>query len=113
MPHTELQRITFAAARGISANWHFDPCCLDHRGSVISAIIREHEDAIIGSELGLNVPDGGKYSRPLVMSGNEDRRSMGRRAGSRNWKGPFLAQREAARQDLGKPDECQKRWQAN
>jgi hypothetical protein len=38
---------------------------------------------------------------------------MGRRAGRRNSRGPLLAQREAARQDLGKPDECQKRRQAN
>src|SRR5262249_26478604 len=30
-----------------------------------------------------------------------------------SWSGPFLAQREAARQDLAKPDESQKRRQAN
>ena len=68
-----IQRVAFAAARGISANYHFDSCCLDNRGRVISAIIRDHEDAVIGAELGLNVPDGGKYSPSLVVSGNDER----------------------------------------
>ena len=66
MPHTELQRIALAAARGIGANRHFDSCCPDNRGSVISAVVRDHEDAVMGSELGLNVPDGGKYSTPSL-----------------------------------------------
>jgi hypothetical protein len=54
--HTELQRITFAAARGISANCHVGPCCVNNRSGIISAIIRDHEDAVIGSELGVNRP---------------------------------------------------------
>jgi len=33
-------------ARGISPNYHLDPCCLNNRSSVISAIIRDHEDAV-------------------------------------------------------------------
>ena len=77
MPHPELQRIALAAAHRISTHRHFDACCLDNRGSVIRAIIGDHEDAVVGSELGLNVPDGGKYSHSLVMGGNEYGRPMG------------------------------------
>jgi hypothetical protein len=113
VPYTELQRIAFAAARWIRANYHFDPCCLDNRSRVIGAIVHDHEDAVIGSELSLNIPDGAKYSHPLVVSRNEDSRSVGWPAGRRHSRGPFLAQNKAARQDLGKPDECQKRRQAN
>ena len=62
MPHAELQSKALAAAHRISANGHFDACCLDNRRGVIRAIICDHENAVVGSKLGLNVTDGGKYS---------------------------------------------------
>jgi len=71
-------------------------------------IKNEHEDTVVGSELGLNVPDGGKYSGPLVMGGNEYGRSMRKRARRRNGRGPLLAQGKAACDYLEKPDERQK-----
>jgi hypothetical protein len=67
--HAKLQRITLAAARSIGAHCHFDPCCPDNLGGVVRAIIRDHEDTVVGSELGLNVPDGGKYSGPSLWAG--------------------------------------------
>ena len=76
VPHTELQCIALAAAHRIGTHRHFDACCLDNCGSVISAVIGDHEDAVVGSELGLNVVDGGKYSHPLVMGGNKYGRPM-------------------------------------
>ncbi len=48
MPHAELQSKALAAARKISANGHFDACCLDNRRSVVRAIIRDHEDLSLG-----------------------------------------------------------------
>src|SRR5205823_2372029 len=108
VPHAELQRIALAAARRISANRHFDARRLTYRGSIIRTVIGDHEDAVVGPELGLNVPDGRKYSRSLVMSGNEDGRAMGQLAGCSNWRGPPLAQRKIACSDLGKPDKCKK-----
>jgi hypothetical protein len=80
VPHTELQRIAFATACGIGANYHVDPCRMDYRGGIIRTIIGDHEDAVIRSDLCLNVAECGKYSRPLIMSGNKDGRPVGQRA---------------------------------
>src|SRR6185295_3350513 len=113
VPHTELQCVALAAACRISTNNHFDPCCPDNLGSVIRAVIRDHEDAVTRSELGLHVPDGWKYSRTLIMRGNEYGRPMGRPTGLSNRSGPLVAQGKAACQNFGKPDECQKGRQAN
>ena len=76
LPHTELQCIALAAARSIAANRHFDACCPYYGGGVINAVIGDHEDAVVGSELGLNVLDGGKYSHSLVMGRNKYGRPM-------------------------------------
>ena len=114
MPHPELQCIALAAACRIRTNNHFDPCRPGNRGSVIRAIIRDHEDAITRSELSLYVMDGGKYSRSLVMRGNKYSRPMRHGTpGSATRRAPLVAQGKAARQDLGKPDQCQKGRQAN
>ena len=71
MPYAELQRVALAAAFSVSANNHFDPSCTRDRGSVVGAIIRDHEDAVERSDLRLNIPNGGKYLHPLVMCGNQ------------------------------------------
>ena len=76
VPHPELQCIALAAAHRIGTHRHFDACCRDNCGGVVSAVIGDHEDAVVGSELGLNVADGGKYPHPLVMGGNKYGRPM-------------------------------------
>jgi hypothetical protein len=84
MPHTELQRIALAAPRRIGAHRHFDASRLYNRGCVVSAVVRHHENAVVGSELGLHIPNGRKYPHPLVMRRNEHGRSMRQCARRRN-----------------------------
>jgi hypothetical protein len=90
MPHTEFQRITFATVRRIRTNYRLHSYCPDNRGSIIRTIIRNDEDAVTGPKLRLNVPDGGKYPRPLVMGRNKDDGSVTQRGGRHNWRTPLL-----------------------
>jgi hypothetical protein len=102
VPHAKLQRIAFAAARRVGANYDFCPCCLGNFCRIVGAIICDHQDVVMGSELSSDIIEGGQYPGSFVVCGNKHARSVGE---CTRCHGSILPQRQAAGHDLRKPDE--------